>query len=66
LSSAQELTEPQDFEPRLKKYSLPPRVDRAKFDRVSDVPDLNSSRSKYAAWQSRIATVAEQMQIVEG
>jgi hypothetical protein len=57
------------FEPKTKKYSLRPRVDREKLELCSestDLPDLSSRRSKYATLQSQIATVAEQIQIVEG
>jgi hypothetical protein len=69
VSGAQEPERRRDFDPTAKKYSLPARMDRAKLDLCSepaDVPDLNSSRSKYAALQSQMATVAEQIQIVEG
>jgi chromosome segregation ATPase len=68
-SGTQESAEPEKRDVKAKKYSLPPRMDRLRLDlcsESSDVPDLNSSRSKYAALQSQIATVAEQIQIVEG
>jgi hypothetical protein len=61
---------PHEAEPKPKKYSLPLRLDRIRPDMCceanDDLPDMNSSRSKSAALQSQIATVAEQVQIVEG